>query len=168
MRTFFTSLIPRFPLLVMGVYVVAGGVFFLDRQAAQARDTIRKHHLDDIEHALYFAQGKYGTYPPYELPTWCGLLNAETSTPVREQVEAALRESNTTYANIQKPFPTDPLSGQHVDYFYWKKSPAIFELTAILEAAPTGEKTTAGCPSVPLTTFDYGLVSVWRQLPPNQ
>jgi hypothetical protein len=156
--------LPSLPLVIAMVVVVCGGWYLLDRQAAQARDTIRKHHLDDIEHALYYTRRQAGVYPPVDQPSWCGTLNDPEHRAVRDSIEQALRAQNPTYANLAKPFPTDPLAtSQGIDYFYWKRSPALFELYAILEAQPTGERTTLRCPAQPTLIYDYGLNSLWRE-----
>lgn len=164
----------RLPVLIALVSVALGGLFLLNRADTQARDTIRKHHLEDLEHALYFARAARGTFPPYDQPSWCGLLNDPASAPVRAQVEEALRTQNEKYANPDKPFPTDPLADQQPpagpanrlpDYFYWKRNPAVFELYAILETDPNAERGTALCQSTPELTFDYGITSVWREYP---
>lgn len=147
----------RLPLIVATILLLVGGMWLLNRAAAQTRDTTRKHQLDDLEHGLYFARDTLGTYPPYDAPTWCGELNAPSSEGVRAQVEAALRAQNAKYANPAKPFPAD-------DFFYWKRSPAIFELYAHLEAAPTGDRSTMLCPGARAQLYDYGLVSVQREL----
>lgn len=125
------------------------------------RDTTRKHHLQDIEQSLYFAKGIHETFPPYEEPAWCGLLNDPVNQPVRNQIEAVLRQQNNTYANQQKPFPTDPLPGH--DYFYWKRSPTTFELYAVLEEDNNHERNTLRCSGSPALYFDYGLNSRWRE-----
>lgn len=138
-------------------------MWLVERSDQQARDTIRKHHLEDIERSLFFARGLHGTYPPYDMVAWCGQLNAPRNAAVKAQVEAALRAQNETYANPAKPFPTDPLAHDGVDYFYWKRSPALFELYAILEADPTAERTTTGCDNAPPLTYDYGLNSSLRE-----
>lgn len=157
-------LIPYLPVVLMAGALLVVGPYALERQAAQARDTIRKHHLDDIEHALYYARAHHGTYPPYHQPHWCGLLNEAADPTVKAQIEQALRQSNTKYANSDKPFPEDPSTAPtKLDYFYWKRSPAVFELYAILEADTTGERNTYRCPAAPGLTYDYGLSSLWRE-----
>src|SRR3989344_252789 len=151
----------RLPLGTALVMVVVLGTFLLTGASLQARDTIRKHHLEDIEQALYFARSLQGTYPPYDAPSWCGRLQDPGSHAVRAQIEAALRAQNEKYANPAKPFPTDPRGS---DYFYWKRSPAMFELYATLETDPTGERSVAACPAAGgKATYDYGLTSVWRE-----
>lgn len=157
------SLPPRLPLVIATILLAAGGTALLNRAAAQARDTTRKHHLEDIEHALYAARNRYGTFPPYDAPTWCGQLN-DVSSSTRQQIEDALRAQNEKYANPAKPFPTDPHLTIRAsrDYFYWKHSPASFELYAALEANPTGERRTHFCPGTNLV-YDYGLSSIWRE-----
>jgi len=156
-------------LLVTGLFLI-GGLFLLNRADTQARDTIRKHHLEDLERSLYFARNIYGTYPPYDQPTWCGFLNNPASI-AQIQIEEALRAQNEKYANPAKPFPADPLLDQSANsqpsYFYWKRNPATFELYSILETFPTGDRSTTGCPNLPdnspIVTYDYGLTSIWRE-----
>ncbi len=149
------------PLIVAVLGLIAGGTFLLHRSEAQARDTIRKHHLQDVEDALYFAYSLHGTYPPYNEPTWCGHLNADSNRgSTRQEIEAALRQQNEKYANPAKPFTADPLP-EH-DYFYWKRSPAVFELYSILETDPNHTRSTYHCPEVSPEFFDYGLNSRWR------
>lgn len=155
--------VSRLPVLLALFAVLFGGIWLVERSDKQARDTIRKHHLEDIERSLFSARILHGSYPPYDVPTWCGLLNAPENEAVRAQVEAALRAQNETYANQAKPFPTDPLAADGVDYFYWKRSPVVFELYAVLEADPTGERNTSGCDNAPNLTYDYGLNSALRE-----
>lgn len=148
--------------------LLVGGIFLLNRADAQARDTIRKHHLEDIEQSLYFAQSLHGTYPPYDDPFWCGSLNAPENTSVRSQIEVVLRQQNEKYGNEAKPFPTDPNAGTGEavwDYFYWKRSPATFELYAVLETDDNNERTSIGCEGAPVLQFDYGLNSSNRRQP---
>ena len=149
------------PLLVAIILVAIGGIFLLDRADKQQRDTTRKHHLQDIEQSLYFAKGLHGTIPPYDQPNWCGFLNDPSNSHVREQVEEVLRAQNDKYANIDKPFPTDPLPDQ--DYFYWKRSPATFELFAVLELDNNNERNTLKCANAGEQYFDYGINSRWRE-----
>lgn len=151
----------RAPLITALIFLLIGGAFLLKKADVQARDTIRKHHLDDIEHALYFARNIHGTYPPYEASQWCGLLNDPASTTVRAQIETALRAQSEKYANLAKPFPIDPRADQP-GYFYWKHSPTSFELYAILEADDNNNRNTAACPSAPGLLYDYGIASVHR------
>jgi len=151
----------RLPVAVALAALLLGGWLLLDRADAQARDTIRKHHLEDIEQALFFARGQNGTYPPYDQPSWCGQLNAPDNKDVRRQIEEALRTQNDKYANLDKPFPADPSST--AGYFYWKRSPAIFELYATLEMDRNAERSTINCANAPTLTYDYGLTSVWRE-----
>lgn len=163
----------RLPVSLALISVALGGLFLLNRADTQARDTIRKHHLEDLEHALYFARALHGTYPPYDQPSWCGPLNDPANADVRAEIEAALRAQNEKYANHDKPFPHDPLAGRAPaglagrppDYFYWKRNPAVFELYAILETDPTAERSTAACLSSTTLTYDYGITSVWRESP---
>ena len=133
----------------------------LSRADGQARDTIRKHHLADIEQSLFFAREIHGTFPPYTEPSWCGLLNDPKNALVKAEVEQVLRQQNNKYSNQAKPFPTDPLPPN--DYFYWKRSPAVFELYAILEEDDTNERNTKLCTNSPALDYDYGITSRWRE-----
>lgn len=152
------------PLAATVLLLAGGGVMLLNRAEEQARDTTRKHHLEDIEQSLFFARSVHGTYPPYDQPMWCGRLNDPSNQATREQIEIVLRTQNSKYENPDKPFPSDPLSARHgYDYFYWKRSPAVFELYAVLEQDPNGERNTADCDNSPLLHYDYGLTSVWRE-----
>ena len=152
------------PLAVTLLLVFGGGIFLLDKADKQARDITRKHHLEDIENSLYFARNTRGTFPPYDQPTWCGLLNASENAAVKEQLELALRTENEKYSNEEKPFPTDPLHEEEgYDYFYWKRSPVMFELYAVLEEKKTGERNTIACNNAPDMYYDYGLNSSLRQ-----
>jgi len=167
-------IISHLPVLIAFVAVIAGGIFLLDRADHQARDTIRKHHLDDIEQALYVARNNHGTYPPYNQPTWCGELDNPANADVAAQVEAALRQQHDLYANPDKPFPRDPLADQsrnktrqaradHPSYFYWKHSPALFELYANLEIKQANQFSTANCANAITSQYNYGLNSVLRE-----
>lgn len=149
------------PLVAALILLAVGGVFLLSKAQRQTHDTTRKHHLQDIEDALYFARETAGTFPPYDQPTWCGFLSAPQNRPVRDQVEAALRAQNKKYANPDKPFPSDPLPGQ--DYFYWKRSPSMFELYAVLEEETSGDRNSILCPGAAPQYFDYGLASIERE-----
>lgn len=153
----------RLPLYLALGGLILGGIFLLNRADAQARDTIRKHHLEDIEQSLYVARNTHGTFPPYDQPSWCGVLSAPGNEDMLAQVEEALRTQNEKYANPEKPFPKDPLADQVNNYFYWKRNPATFELYSVLETDPTAERSTAGCDNHQLTYYDYGLTSLWRQ-----
>jgi hypothetical protein len=155
------SRITDLPLFVALITMLLGGIFLLNLADAQARDTIRKHHLEDIEQSLYFARGLHGTFPPYDQPSWCGLLNDPVNSSTLIQIEEALREQNEKYANLKKPFPQDPLNSP--SYFYWKRSPANFELYAILETDPNQERSTHDCNNAPELDYDYGLTSIWRE-----
>lgn len=166
---------PRLPLLALTLLFLTTGWLLLDRSAAQARDTARKHHLDDIEHALYSAYQQHTTFPPYDQPSWCGRLNDPKNAAVKSQIEAALRTQNDKYGKQEKPFPHDPLvtgiqgdqpapaTAPDQDYFYWKRSPAVFELYSLLEAAPTGERSTEQCATDSELIYDYGIRSYDRQ-----
>lgn len=157
----------RLPLIIAFIYLLVGGIFLLNRADAQARDTIRKHHLQDIEDAIYFARGIHGTYPPYDQPSWCGRLDDQSSETVRQQIEDVLRKQNDLYANPNKPFAVDPdplqiANGQ--GYFYWKRSPASFELFSQMEAGPQQIRDMSNCPNPAPDTYNYSLTSVWREL----
>ncbi len=159
-------IIPRLPLIIAFIYLLVGGIFLLNRADAQARDTIRKHHLQDIEDAIYFARGLHGTYPPYDQPAWCGRLQDESSALVRQQIESALREQNDKYANPDKPFAIDPDPNQIANgrgYFYWKRSPASFELFSQLEADPQQIRDMSDCSNPAPDTYNYSLTSIWRE-----
>lgn len=167
--------IAHLPLAIAFLALIFGGIFLLHRADTQARDTIRKHHLEDIEKSLYFAASLHGTYPPYDQPTWCGGLSDSTSATVTDQIEAALRQQNEKYANPDKLFPTDPLlnksatqphsSKTTAGYFYWKRSPIVFELYSILETNQTNDRTTTDCDAAPSLIYDYGLNSRNRTNP---
>lgn len=175
----FSPLGANTPLYVAIFLLAFGGIFLLNRADAQARDTIRKHHLADIEQSLYLARLTHGTYPPYDQASWCGTLADKKNEPVRAQIETALRAQNDQYANINKPFPIDPLAARQLtrarpaanqpaesqlsSYFYWKRSPASFELYATLEADKNQDRSTAGCLNTNLLFYDYGIASVWRE-----
>ncbi|MGH7928474.1 MAG: hypothetical protein ACREQV_11835 [Candidatus Binatia bacterium] len=154
----------RLPLAVATALLLVGGFLLLGRADRQARDITRKHHIEDIEQALYFARATHGTFPPYNQPTWCGLLHDPAHTSVRAQVEEVLRASHEQYANHGKPFPTDPtFSPTEGGYFYWKRSPSSFELYARLEEDPSGERNTLLCEGAPPIRYDYGVASVRRE-----
>ncbi len=154
------------PLALALLLLAGGGAYLLEKADRQARDTIRKHHIEDIEKSLYFAYSLNGTFPPFEEAAWCGVLNDPRNKEVLAQVEAALRAQHEKYANPDKPFPADPMfAGTAKDYFYWKHSPASFELFAVLEQTPTGERNTVGCANASSQKYDYGIASVWRQNP---
>lgn len=141
--------------------LVAGGALLI-KQDRQARDTIRKHHLADIERALYVARKNHGSFPPYNSLSWCGVISAPENKHVRDALEDVLRTTVDKYANLAKPFPQDPLETQR-NYYYWKRSPTTFELYSILEAAPTGERNTFACPEGLHATYDYGIASILRE-----
>ncbi len=133
----------------------------MNRADEQARDTTRKHHLQDLETSLYAVRMIHNTYPPYEMNTWCGQLNDPKNSDVRSQIELALRNQNDKYANLAKPFPTDPAG--NFDYFYWKKSANIFELYAKLENDSEGSFSTKLCPGEADRVYNYGLNSALRE-----
>lgn len=144
--------------------MAGGSVFFLNRADQQARDTIRKHHLEDIERSLYLAHSLHGEFPPYGVPTWCGVLNDAKNTAVKKEVDEALRAQNDKYGNLAKPFPSDPKYGYSTqDYFYWKRSPALMELYATLEADKSGDRNTQICANSSAITYDYGIASANRE-----
>lgn len=154
------------PVMIALLLLIGGGIYLLERADRQARDTTRKHHIEDIEQSLYFAYSLNGSFPPYNEATWCGVLNDPSNKDVLAQVEEALRAQHEKYANLDKPFPSDPrLAGQPGDYFYWKRSPASFELYSMLEETPTGERNTTDCDNSPPLEYDYSVASVWRQDP---
>lgn len=153
------------PALTALTLLTAGSLFLLNRADEQARDTIRKHHLADVEQALFFSRELHDTFPPYDSPSWCGLLNDPKNAAVKAQVEEVLRQQNNKYGNEAKPFPRDPLADQ--DYFYWKRSPAVFELYATLEQDDNNERNTQLCATAPSLFFDYGITSRWREDLPN-
>jgi hypothetical protein len=151
--------------IVLGLALLTtGGLFLLDRADRQARDTIRKHDIEDIEHGLYFARSANGTFPPYDKASWCGVLSHPENSAVRDEIEKALRERHPQYANAEKPFPQDPVHGGGTqDYFYWKRSPSSFELYAVLETDRTGERSSDGCDAAPGLVYDYGIASHLRE-----
>jgi len=162
--------IQRTPLVVAFLLVLVGGIFLLNRADAQTRDTTRKHHLEDIEQSLYYLRDRQGTYPPYDQAEWCGSLDSKDAEPIRQAIRAGLSEAVDKYANPDKPFPRDPRSDRaprrrndqrQFSYFYWKRSPASFELYAKLEADQNGDRSTTSCGSD--IKYDYGLTSVWRE-----
>lgn len=114
--------------------LLALGLWALDLQARQARDTTRKLNLEDLETALNRRLKLRGTLPPEDAPQWCGVLTDAGNAAVRGEIESALRATEK-YANPLKPFPADPrYGGSTRDYVYWKTSPVSFELLAHLEA----------------------------------
>ena len=146
------------------ILLVIGSFFFLHRADAQARDTIRKHHLADIERSLYADRLIHHEFPPYGTPIWCGNINDPKNIEVKNQIEAALRSQNDKYGNLAKPFPVDPaFPNTPQDYFYVKRSPTLIELYATLEADKNGEKNSRLCQNTEGTDFDYGLASLERE-----
>ncbi|MEK7499700.1 MAG: hypothetical protein AAB649_03780, partial [Patescibacteria group bacterium] len=71
--------------------LLTSGTLLLIKQDKQARDTIRKHHLADIETALYLSQIKHGTFPPYNKLSWCGVISAPENKSVQDAIEIDLR-----------------------------------------------------------------------------
>lgn len=161
-RKNFEVLITRAPIAAALLALIFGGLFLINKNDAQARDTIRKHHLADLEQALYLARNRHGAYPPYDQAAWCGRLNDPANASVKGEIEAALRQRIEKYANIQKPFPQDPLSTRP-DYFYWKRSPEVFELYSVLEADPNHNRNTLRCAQAEPVYYDYGLNSALRE-----
>lgn len=150
------------PIACALLLLLIAGAFLLIKQDRQARDTIRKHHLADIETALTLARKTHGTFPPYDTLTWCGVISTPGNEHVRQDIEDTLRVAVEKYENPAKPFPQDP-KNQERGYYYWKRSPSMFELYSILEAAPTGERNTFSCPEGIHTTYDYGIASILRE-----
>src|SRR3989344_1961497 len=149
------------PVLGILLLIIAGSLLLV-KQDRQARDTIRKHHLADIETGLYLARRNQDTFPPYDKLTWCGVISAPENKQVQDEIEASLRVAVKKYENTAKPFPQDPKEPER-GYYYWKRSPSMFELYSILEAAPTGERNTFACPNGLHTTYDYGIASILRE-----
>ena len=146
------------------ILLAAGSVLLLQKNDKQARDTIRKHHLADMERSLYVARRTHGEFPPYHTPTWCGTLSDPKNSDVKAEIEAALRSQNEKYAIPAKPFPQDPAFAEtSQDYFYWKRSPTMMEIYATLEADKTGDKNSRLCANAPAAAFDYGLPSILRE-----
>lgn len=150
------------PVLAALILLLVGGTMLLIKQDKQARDTIRKHHLADIETALYLARNVHGTFPPYDQLSWCGIISAPENTAIEDDIEQELRKAVDKYENPEKPFPTDPNESER-GYYYWKRSPSTFELYSILEADITGERNTFGCENGIHTTYDYGIASILRE-----
>lgn len=142
--------------------LLVAGALLLQKQDLQARDTIRKHHLADIESALYLSRNVKGTFPPYDAFSWCGVISAPENKAVQSQIEEYLRIAVEKYENPDKIFPEDPTEKER-NYYYWKRSPTMFELYSILEAAPTGERNTFDCPEGIHNTYDYGIASILRE-----
>ena len=150
------------PVAIALILLAIGGFALIYKEDQQARDTIRKHHLADIETALELAKKQHGQFPPYDQLTWCGVISDPANKEVKAEIEAPLRQSVDKYANLDKPFPTDP-NNSTKNYYYWKRSPDIFELYSILEAAPTGDRNTFSCPTGLHDTYDYGISSILRE-----
>lgn len=150
------------PVIAALFLVLVGGFLLIRKEDQQARDTIRKHHLADIETGLELAKRQHGQFPPYDQLTWCGVLSDPVNASVKTAIEQPLRQAVDKYANPAKPFPQDPNTPNR-DYYYWKRSPQMFELYSILEAAPTGDRNTFACPTGLHTTYDYGISSILRE-----
>lgn len=164
---------------VLAALLFVVGLWALDLQARQARDTRRKLDLEDLETALNRLLTQTGTLPPANQSTWCGVLNLDKHRDVRAVVERALRETKK-YAKAEKPFPADPrFQGTDQDYAYWKTSPVSFELLAHLEADDNNSRsldltrcelaTDGGGPEVHRRLgaggYDYAIVSFLRSPP---
>jgi hypothetical protein len=144
----------------MAIIFVLVGAWALRLQTLQARDIVRKHDIEDIEMALGRYEKTHGTYPPENLSSWCGNLSDPTNKEVLNQIEASLRQDKK-YAKAEKLFPTDPVYKNTADdYFYWKTSPASFELLAKLEADKNGSRDASPCGNK--TAYDYSVVSFLR------
>lgn len=157
-----TNRIAYVPVIAGLLLLLVSGTLLLIKEDKQARDTIRKHHLADLETALYLARNQHGTFPPYDQLSWCGVLQDPANTAVKQEVEESLRKAVDKYGNDAKPFPEDP-AGLAQGYYYWKRSPSMFELYSALEAAPTAERNTFSCPEGIHTTYDYGIASILRE-----
>ncbi len=152
------------PVAAAFILLVVAGTFLLIKEDRQSRDTIRKHHIADIETALYLARNTNGTFPPYNETSWCGVISAPENKAVQDAIEVALRKAVDKYANPEKPFPIDPKETER-NYYYWKRSPSMFELYSVLEADKTGERNTFDCENGIHTTYDYGIASILRESP---
>lgn len=150
------------PVLAMLFLLAIGGFFLIQKEDLQSRDTIRKHHLADIETALKLAKKQHGQFPPYDVLTWCGVISDPANKDLQNDIETLLRKSVDKYANLEKPFPIDPKESVR-NYYYWKRSPAMFELYAVLEADNNGDRNTFSCPTGLHTTYDYGISSILRE-----
>lgn len=143
------------------VVLVLAGLWALNLQAQQARDTKRKLDLEDLEVALLRSLTTTGTLPPEHEPVWCGALNSPEHAMVRAAIERVLRETGA-YRNPLKPFPTDPRwRGTSRDYAYAKTSPVSFELFAELEADPNDSRRLEEACGTD-TAYDYGIASLNR------
>ena len=150
----------KYTLPLMAIIFVLVGAWALRLQTLQARDIVRKHDIEDIEMALGRYEKTHGTYPPENLSSWCGSLSDPTNKEVLNQIEASLRQDKK-YAKAEKLFPTDPVYKNTADdYFYWKTSPASFELLAKLEADKNGSRDASPCGNK--TAYDYSVVSFLR------
>lgn len=126
--------------VIVGGALLTLGLWALNLQAQQARDTKRKLDLEDLESALLRTLTQTGSVPPADRATWCGVITAPANREIRNAIEQALRETKK-YAKPEKPFPSDPrFGGTDRDYAYWKTSPVSFELLAELEADPNNSR----------------------------
>ncbi|OGY36437.1 MAG: hypothetical protein A3E36_03520 [Candidatus Andersenbacteria bacterium RIFCSPHIGHO2_12_FULL_45_11b] len=150
------------PVAAALLLLIIAGFTLIHKEDKQARDTIRKHHLADIETALGLAKRQHGQFPPYDQLTWCGVISDPTNSSVQAAIEVPLRQAVEKYENPQKPFPEDP-NNPVKNYYYWKRSPSMFELYSVLEAAPTGDRNTFSCPTGLHTAYDYGISSILRE-----
>jgi len=150
----------RYTFLAVTILFLVAGVWGIRLQALQARDIVRKHDIEDIENALGRYEKVHGTYPPENVASWCGTLSDSASKDVLNQIETSLRQDDK-YAKPEKKFPVDPIYKNSAnDYFYWKTSPASFELLAKLEADKNGSRDASPCGNK--TAFDYSVVSFLR------
>lgn len=150
----------RYTFPLVAIVFVALGVWALRLQALQARDIVRKHDIEDIELALGRYEKTHGTYPPENAASWCGNLSDPANKEILKQLETSLRQDKK-YAKAEKLFPFDPVYKNTTnDYFYWKTSPASFELLAKLEADKNGSRDAAPCGNK--TAYDYSVVSFLR------
>lgn len=148
-------------LLLLCVLAVCS-LYGFKRIAALARDTERKHELDDLEQALYRYLRQYHVYPPREHPFYCARLSSSSARALRAEIEVFLRR-DVKYQNPAKPFPADPaFANQAGDYIYWKRSPRAFELYAATELSSS-----KGAPFFPCAQsnfpYHYRIRSIKRE-----
>ncbi len=144
---------------IAAVLIFVGiGFWALRLQSLQARDTIRKHDIEDIEKALNRYAKQHGEYPPVNSVSWCGTISGDSSKDIKKEIEDSLRKDKK-YAKLDKKFPSDPVyGGTENDYTYWKTSPVSFELVAKLEADRNATR------NIPCKkdAYDYSVVSFLR------